>query len=203
MQIKNWKWNGALAVSLLVAITTPAIGADSERFSIYGWQDDAGIQHYTSELADVPDADRNRVATLIKDWVPPEPPPQEPVSSTPDDTAQTTQASAAPVSTVPAAAQNNITYNVDASQSSSVVQDNPLVTQQPVFDDLLPIGGPASFVRDAPPTRDSFDAAGPPARDSASRPPLGAAGPAAVGAAGPPPFGAAAHSSISFAARRR
>jgi len=60
MRIKNWKWHCALAVPLLVAITTPAIGADSERFSIYDWRDDAGIQHYTSELADVPDADRRR-----------------------------------------------------------------------------------------------------------------------------------------------
>jgi hypothetical protein len=196
MPTRNWKWNCALAVPLLVAITTPAIGADSERFSIYDWRDDAGIQHYTNELADVPDADRNRVATLIKDWVPPEPPPQDAVSPTPDNTAQTTQASAAPVSAVPDVPQNNVTYNVDESQSSSVVQDTPLVTQQPVlFDDLLPAGGRASLGSDARPSPDTFRAAGPPPQDPAGPPPSGAAG--------PPPFGAAGRSPIGFAARRR
>ena len=196
MQIKNWKWNCALAVPLLVVMTTPTFAADSERFSIYGWRDDAGIQHYTNELADVPDADRNRIATLIKDWVPPEPPAQDAVCSTSDNTSQTAQASAAPVTAIPDVPESNVTYNVDASRSSSVVEENPQVTQQPVlFDDFFPAGGRASFGRATRPDRDTFRAAGPPPRNSAGLPP--------VGAAGPPPIGAAGHSPMGFAAGRR
>jgi hypothetical protein len=191
MRIKNWKWNCALAVPLLVTITTSALAADGERFSIYGWRDDAGIRHYTNELADVPDADRHRVATLIKDWVAPEPPAQDTVCSTPD-TAQTTQAAAAPVSVIPEATQSSITYNVDASQSSSVVQDDSLAAQQPVlFDDFIPVGGRPSLERGARPTPDSFRAAGPSPRNAVGPTPWGAAGPPALGAPGHPPIGVA------------
>jgi hypothetical protein len=45
MLIKSWKWTRGVALPLLVAIASPAIGADIERFSIYGWRDDEGVQH--------------------------------------------------------------------------------------------------------------------------------------------------------------
>jgi hypothetical protein len=166
-----------LLLLLLVAITTPAIGADAERVSIYGWRDDAGIRHYTNDLGDVPDADRNRVATVIKDWVAPEAPPQDAVLSTPDDTAQTTQTSPSPVQASSEVPQPDVTNYVDASQNSSVVQPAQPVMQQPVLfdDDLLPAGGRPSFARSAPP-RDVFQAAGPIPQNPAGPPPLGAAG---------------------------
>jgi len=192
----------ALVVALVTfslpatALGRDAIGADGERFSIYGWRDDGGVEHYTNELADVPDADRTRVATVIKDWLLPEPPPQDAVCSPSDNTAQTTPASAAPVSAVPELPRNDVSQNVDARQNTSVVEESPLVTQQPVlFDDFFPAGGSASLRRGAPPAADTFLAAGPP--------PQGAAGPPPSGAAGPPPFGAAGHSPIGFATGRR
>jgi hypothetical protein len=187
MRIKNWRRNLALTVPLLlVAITTPAIGADIERVSIYGWRDDAGIRHYTNELGDVPDADRDRVATVIKDWVAPEAPPQDAVFSTPDDTAQTTQASPSPVQASSDVPQTDVTNYVDASQNSSEVQQAQRVMQQPVLfdDDLLPAGGRPSFARSPRPPRDVFQAAGPIPQNPAGPPPLGAAGRSPIGFAG-------------------
>jgi hypothetical protein len=205
MLLKSWKWTRVLTVPLLVAIVTPAIGAGIERFSIYGWRDDAGVQHYTNELADVPEAYRNRVATLVKDWGPPETTPEDAAGQTTEDTAQTTQASPTPVQASSEPAQANVTDYVDASQNSSVVQNTQVVTQQPVlFDDtLLPEGGRASFARTERPSRDVFQAAGPIPQDVAGPPALGSAGPPPLGSAGPPPLGAAGRPPIGFAARRR
>jgi len=194
MRIKNRKCNLALAVPLLVAITTPAIGADGGRVSIYEWQDDAGIRHYTNELGDVPDADRNRVDTVIRDWVAPEVPPQDAVSAAPENTAQTTQASPTPVQASSDAPRADVTNYVDASQNSSVVQDTQLVTQQPPLffgGDLLPEGGRASFARRARPPTGGFQATGPTPQNPAGPPPLGAAGPPPLGAVGRAPMGSA------------
>ena len=202
MQIKSWKWNRAWAIPLLVAIATPAIGAGSERFSIYGWQDDAGVEHYTNELADVPEAYRNRVAALVKDWVAPEPPPKE---DTVEHTTEATHASPTPVQASSEAPQADVTDLVDASQNSSVVRETRVVTQQPLlFDDtLLPAGGSPSFAPMAQPPREVFQPAGPIPRGAAGPLPLGAAGPPTFGAAGPPPLGAAGHPPVGFAGRRR
>ena len=202
MLLESWRWIRTLAVLLLIAIGTPAIGAGIERVSIYGWQDDAGVEHYTSEPGDVPEMYRNRVATLIKDWGPPAPAPEE---ATAEDTALTTQASPMPVAASSDVPQANVTDYVDASQNSSVVPETEVMTQQPVlFDDLLPAGGPpSSFSRIERPSSDDFQAAGPTPHNAAGPPALGVTGPSPLGAAGPSPLGAAGHSPIGFGGRGR
>jgi len=192
----SWKWNRILAVALLTAIATPAVGADTKRVSIYGRRDDAGVEHFTNELADVPEAYRSRVATLVKDWISPEPPPQDAKSRPTENTAQPAQPSPMPPprSDVPQADSSD---NVNASQNVPVIQDTQVVAQPPVVSDdtLLPAGGPPSFARAARPPREVFEAAGPIPQDPAGAPPLGAAS--------APPLGAAGHSPIGFAGRRR
>jgi hypothetical protein len=186
MRIKNWESSLALAVPILVAITTSAIGADIERFSIYDWRDDAGVQHYTNELADVPGEYRNRVAILVKDWVPPDPPPEHAPGRMTEEAAQTTQALPTPVQASSDLPQANVTDYVDASQNSSVVRNTQLLVQEPVLfdDDFLPAGGRPSFARRTRHRRDVFQAAGPIPQDPAGPPPLGAAGRSPIGFAG-------------------
>ena|SRR2546427_3046489 len=201
MLIESWRWARTLAVPVSLAIATPAIGAGIEKFSVYGWQDDAGVEHYTSEPADVPEMYRNRVATLIKDWGPPAPEPEEAKA---EDTAQTTQASPTPVAASSDVPQANVTEYVDASQNSSVVPETQVMTQQPVlFDDLLAAGGRPSFTRSERPSSDDFQAAGPIPQGPAGPPAFGAAGHSPFGATGHSPLGAAGHSSVGFAARGR
>lgn len=191
-----------LAVLVLMAMATPAIGAGIERFSIYGWQDDAGVEHYTSEPADVPEIYRNRVATLIKDWAPPAPAPEEATPA--EHTAQATKAAPTPVAASSDVPQANVADYVDASQNSSVVPETQVMTQQPVlFNDLLPAGGRPSFTRSERPSSDDFQAAGPIPQGPAGPPALGAAGPSPLGAAGHSPLGAAGHSPVGFAGRGR
>jgi hypothetical protein len=186
MRIKNWESSLALAVPIFVAITTSAIGGDVDRVSIYDWRDGAGVQHYTNELADVPEEYRNRVAILVKDWVPPEPPPEEAPGRPTEEAAQTLQGSPAPVQASSDLPQASVTDYVDASQNSSVVENTEVVTQQPLlFDDtFLPAGGLPSFARGGRPRRDVFQAAGPIPRNPAGPPPLGAAGRSPIGFAG-------------------
>jgi len=91
--LKSWKSTRALAALLLMTIATPVIGAGSERYSIYGWQDDAGVEHYTNELSEVPEVYRNRAVTLVKDWAAPEPPREDAASRATAETPPTTQPS--------------------------------------------------------------------------------------------------------------
>ena len=173
-------------VALMVAIATPAIGADIERTSIYGWRDDADIQHYTNEIGDVPETYRTRATTIVKDWTTAEQPPQETVCRAPDDTAAPNQAAATSVlqsSAVPP--QANVTEYVDASRSSSVVQDTQVAPPQTVvFDDLLlPLDGRASHHRARTP-EEILKPSGPVAQNPAGPPPLGAAGRPLTGVAG-------------------
>src|SRR5205814_2269197 len=166
------------------------------RFSIYGWRDDAGVEHFTNDLVDVPEAYRSGVALLVKDWISPEPPPQDAKSRPTENTAQPAQPSPvpAPRSDVPQADSSD---NVHASQNVPVIQDTQVVAQPPmVFDDtLLPAGGPPSFARPVRSPREVFEAAGPIPQEPAGAPPLGAAGAS--------PLGAAGHSPIGFAGSRR
>lgn len=174
-------------VAFLVTIATPAIGADIERTSIYGWRDDSGIQHYTNETTDVPETYRTRATTIVKDWNTAEQPPQETVCRAPDDTAAPNQAAATSAlqsSAVPP--QANVTEYVDASRSSSVVQDTQVAPPQTVvFDDLLllPLDGRASHHRARSP-REILKPSGPVPQNPAGRPPLGAAGRPLTGFAG-------------------
>jgi len=173
-------------VAFVVTIATPAISADIERTSIYGWRDDAGIEHYTNEIADVPETYRTRATTIVKDWVTAEQPPQETVSRAPDDTVAPNQAAATSVLRSSAVApQANVTEYVDASQSSSVVQDTQVAPPQTVvFDDLLlPLDGRASHHRARSP-REIFQPSGPVPQNPAGPPPLGAAGRPLTGFAG-------------------
>jgi hypothetical protein len=184
--VNNGRIRTRALVALVVAIATPAIGADIERTSIYGWRDDADIQHYTNEIGDVPETYRTRATTIVKDWTTAEQPPQETVCRAPDNTLEPKQASATSVLQSSAMApQANVTEYVDASRSSSVLQDTQVAPPQTVvFDDLLlPLDGRATHHRARFP-REDFQPRGTVTQNPAGPPPLGAAGRPLTGFAG-------------------
>ena len=86
----RWRSREAYA-PLALTPTAPAPSVATERYSIYGWRDDRGVTHYTNDLTEVPDAYRERVTTLIKDWAAPESPPEPPQPQTSSQARNTTE----------------------------------------------------------------------------------------------------------------
>jgi hypothetical protein len=177
---------------------TAAASSGTERYSIYSWWDDAGVAHYTNELSEVPEPHRSSVATVIKDWVAPELPP-EPARA---ETSQDAEPAPRPTPAAVDVARPYVGQETEVSRDHAVAQDTQVITQQPIIvdDTLIGAGGaPSSFGRNLRGTEETFLDTGPSPRNAAGASPRNAAGASPQNAAGASPLGSAGRSPFAAA----
>ena len=177
----------AWLLAATVASSAPASAA------IYGWTDRDGATNYTNDLANVPEAYRDGVTTVVRETARAVEPSSEVVSEPAPREAPVVEAAAPATDGAGSSALVDAAYwaGFRAAADAPVipfpvaapVEQNVQIINSPPYRDVVALFGVPAFVRPRhafPPRRSFVPAQGPFVQGPAGPPPLGAVGPPPV-----------------------